>query len=360
MKSRVPLTPGPAIFRFPTATTRLPPGSPSKLSPSSPAYSAFLRPGSVFIGSQSSVDHHHHSPLTQHQHYSNHHHRQASPGTDDPLGTSQPVRLASASHFERDLRLHHRIHPDHHLPTPQCLDHHETLTNPPEWTVRVTITHSDHRTGKLAGMMQADGLFNNTLSNPDHHPRPPRADPPLPHHDSTTTSTTMIITAWEGEIIDLKKSPKQLWTNELEDEGRYKIGPLLSASVDPTRSRHHLDQINTFGSISHSNDLRYWSKTKAFFAINPDSIFDILQNDPAFIDALDSRFILMRWKETNFVNCEPTQSGLSIQGFYYVCLEKQTGLVEAYYYDPASLPYQKLQLKPIGTNGFGFGSMKLV
>ncbi|WAR54148.1 hypothetical protein PtB15_3B660 [Puccinia triticina] len=205
----------------------------------------------------------------------------------------QPVRLASASHFERDLRLHHRIHPDHHLPTPQCLDHHETLTNPPEWTVR-------------------------------------------------------------GEIIDLKKSPKQLWTNELEDEGRYKIGPLLSASVDPTRSRHHLDQINTFGSISHSNDLRYWSKTKAFFAINPDSIFDILQNDPAFIDALDSRFILMRWKETNFVNCEPTQSGLSIQGFYYVCLEKQTGLVEA------SLPYQKLQLKPIGTNGFGFGSMKLV
>ncbi|WAQ83297.1 hypothetical protein PtA15_3A666 [Puccinia triticina] len=273
MKSRVPLTPGPAIFRFPTATTRLPPGSPSKLSPSSPAYSAFLRPGSVFIGSH--------------------------PGTDDPLGTSQPVRLASASHFERDLRLHHRIHPDHHLPTPQCLDHHETLTNPPEWTVR-------------------------------------------------------------GEIIDLKKSPKQLWTNELEDEGRYKIGPLLSASVDPTRSRHHLDQINTFGSISHSNDLRYWSKTKAFFAINPDSIFDILQNDPAFIDALDSRFILMRWKETNFVNCEPTQSGLSIQGFYYVCLEKQTGLVEAYYYDPASLPYQKLQLKPIGTNGFGFGSMKLV
>ncbi|KAA1090788.1 hypothetical protein PGT21_013845 [Puccinia graminis f. sp. tritici] len=212
-------------------------------------------------------------------------------------------------------------------------------------------------------MMQADGLFNNSLKI--------KPDPPSPHlrshteHQSsrpTSTTTSMIITAWEGETIDLKKSPKELWTNEIEDEGRHKplMHSIRSSLFHPAPSRHLLQQISTFGSISHANDLRYWSKTKAFLGLNPDSILDKLDNDPGFIHALDSRFILMRWKETNFVNCEPTQSGLSIQGFYYVCLEKLTGSVEAYYYDPASLPYQKLQLKPIGTNGFGFGSMKLM
>jgi len=225
------------------------------------------------------------------------------------------------------------------------------ISNPPEWTVRVTITHTDHLTGKLSGMMQADGLFN-----PLKQQQQLEHTHPQDGQNTTINPSSMIITAWEGQTLDLKKSPKQLWTDEDADL-TFRLSS-SSSSLLPSPPPHHLN--TTFGLTSHLNDLRYWSKTKAFLGIPPDSIFQTLENDPAFLDALDSQFVLMRWKETNFVNCQPAQSGLSIQGFYYVCLEKLTGLVEAYYYDPASLPYQKLQLKPIGTNGFGFGSMKLV
>ncbi|PLW35931.1 hypothetical protein PCASD_12699 [Puccinia coronata f. sp. avenae] len=348
--------------------------SPFTLSHSLPTYSFFLRPGSVFIGSQSSVDrHHHHHHPSQNQSPQSQRRLRADnrrPPADQPparisyrahphsSSSEQSAQDQSEHHISEVEQLQRELPSDRILPHDsgsQCLDQHQITSNPPEWTVRVTITHSDHRTGKLAGMMQADGLFN-TLKQRQYT----TTDHSAEDQSTNPNSSSMIITAWEGETIDLKKSPKQLWTIEHEDVDCYKLHPASASSLDPSRSRHHFQQISTFGSTSHLNDLRYWSKTKAFLGLDPNSIFQTLENDPIFLDALDSQFILMRWKETNFVNCEPTQSGLSIQGFYYVCLEKLTGLVEAYYYDPASLPYQKLQLKPIGTNGFGFGSMKLV
>ncbi|KAI6806200.1 hypothetical protein KC365_g19045 [Hortaea werneckii] len=37
--------------------------------------------------------------------------------------------------------------------------------------------------------------------------------------------------------------------------------------------------------------------------------------------------------------------GLTISGFYYIVLDRQTGGVEGLYYDPASTPFQRLKLK---------------
>lgn len=56
----------------------------------------------------------------------------------------------------------------------------------------------------------------------------------------------------------------------------------------------------------------------------------------------------MRWKENFFVNMREEGSGcsLTIAGFYYVCLSRETGKIEGYYYDPNSTPYQKLELQP--------------
>ncbi|POW01129.1 hypothetical protein PSHT_12716 [Puccinia striiformis] len=254
------------------------------------------------------------------------------------------IAMSTLDHHQ--LRPSAASHQSHH----PCLDEHyhpRSTHNPPEWTVRVTIIHSDHRTGKLSGMMQADGLFNNLNKTQDQHTS----------SEAKLSSTTMIITAWEGETINLKKSAHELWTNQSEDEENdFKI-----RDFDTSRSNSTKRTNSIFGKTSHSNDLIYWSKTKAFIHFKSiDNIFDTLSNDADFVENLNDQFVLMRWKETNFVNCDSTQSGLSIQGFYYVCLEKRTGIIEAFYYDPASLPYQKLSLKPIGTNGYGFGSMTIL
>ena len=42
------------------------------------------------------------------------------------------------------------------------------------------------------------------------------------------------------------------------------------------------------------------------------------------------------------------RSGLTISGFYYISLNRETGLIEGLYYDPGSSPYQFLTLNPEG------------
>jgi len=38
---------------------------------------------------------------------------------------------------------------------------------------------------------------------------------------------------------------------------------------------------------------------------------------------------------------------LTIAGFYYICISRQTGSIEGFYHDPHSSPFQKLQLRPL-------------
>lgn len=59
--------------------------------------------------------------------------------------------------------------------------------------------------------------------------------------------------------------------------------------------------------------------------------------------------IFMRWKERKFVNVGE-DCGLTIAGFYYICISRQTGIIEGFYHDPHSSPYQKLHLKPLRSN----------
>jgi len=62
----------------------------------------------------------------------------------------------------------------------------------------------------------------------------------------------------------------------------------------------------------------------------------------------------MRWKEIFFVS-PGEDCGLTIAGFYYVCMDRQAGAILGYYYDPHSQPYQRLQLNAVSSpNGYAF------
>lgn len=57
-------------------------------------------------------------------------------------------------------------------------------------------------------------------------------------------------------------------------------------------------------------------------------------------------YIFMRWKEQCFLGRGDEGRNLTIAGFYYICLKRHDGEISGYYYDPSSMPFQKLHVKP--------------
>lgn len=86
-------------------------------------------------------------------------------------------------------------------------------------------------------------------------------------------------------------------------------------------------------------DVDHWRKFVAFEPLQP----RVRRDKGNSIDLSQKRYIFMRWKEIFFVS-PGEDCGLTIAGFYYVCMDRQTGAILGYYYDPQSQPYQRLQL----------------
>lgn len=53
----------------------------------------------------------------------------------------------------------------------------------------------------------------------------------------------------------------------------------------------------------------------------------------AYVDLSTSRFMFMRWKEVHIVS-PGDADGVSICGFYFICLDKVLGTVTGSYLDP--------------------------
>jgi len=134
------------------------------------------------------------------------------------------------------------------------------------------------------------------------------------------SSSHKVVTYWEGEMIDLVNH--MLWTN------KWKATPDV--------------------------DLQHWRKFEAFRGVDIRSISRGGLSRSWFKQVCE-KYIFMRWKERCFVNVTAQDSGLTIAGFYYICIRRIDGVIEGYYFDPVSTPYQKLTLKPLRQgNGFSF------
>lgn len=89
-------------------------------------------------------------------------------------------------------------------------------------------------------------------------------------------------------------------------------------------------------------DVKHWPKFDGFQPLRRR-----VQSSGGRCDGLSTHtHIFMRWKERNFVNVGE-DCGLTIAGFYYICISRQSGAIEGFYHDPHSSPFQKLQLKPL-------------
>ncbi|EKG17021.1 Vacuolar import/degradation protein Vid24 [Macrophomina phaseolina MS6] len=230
------------------------------------------------------------------------------------------------------------------------------------WPVKVTIHAVDWENMTLAATMEAYNV-------PSHPPPFPGStlDPAAGGAPRPGTRTSSITTYLEGEILDLH-------THTLLTES-FKSSP--------------------------ATDATYWRKLPPFAHLrDADLVHRLVSHE--YVSKLSQEWILMRWKERCFVkstssarrraaaaNHAPSTSssttmdteasaspqysssrdippftieqdedegedgcGLTISGFYYVCLRRSDGAIEGLYYDPQSSPYQHLKLHPVGGGSF--------
>ncbi|OJJ39458.1 hypothetical protein ASPWEDRAFT_374837 [Aspergillus wentii DTO 134E9] len=158
------------------------------------------------------------------------------------------------------------------------------------WPVKVTIHNIDYRDMTLSGTMEAYNIPDKTSPTQDAH----------------------IVTFLEGEIIDFN-------SHTLETKN-FKA----DAEIDST----------------------YWRQLQPFKNLTDDEMTRNLVSRKWITEELSKKWILMRWKERCFITPTDSRQGLTISGFYYITLCRETGLIEGLYYDPGSSPYQQLALKP--------------
>ncbi|GAT21537.1 hypothetical protein RIB2604_01004270 [Aspergillus luchuensis] len=158
------------------------------------------------------------------------------------------------------------------------------------WPVKVTIHSINPEDMTLSGTMEAYNIPDKTT----------------PAHDAH------IVTYLEGEIIDFNKHT--LETKNFKAD----------AEIDST----------------------YWRELQPFKNLSDEEMTRKLVSRKWITEQLSKQWILMRWKERCFITPTDSRQGLTISGFYYISLNRQTGHIEGLYYDPGSSPYQQLSLKP--------------
>ncbi len=154
-----------------------------------------------------------------------------------------------------------------------------------EWSVQIQFQSVDYRTGSVYGLMRAYNVPN---------------APSVPGH---------VISTWfEGELIDFSAKRSLL-----------------------TKKWH----------ASPRTDFTYWRKLVCVFlssthtdsAEEPFSAFDdgemlatLLRSD--HVAGVCEKYIFMRLKERSFVDNRSSEAGLTIAGFYYVCVRRSDGNLE--------------------------------
>lgn len=111
----------------------------------------------------------------------------------------------------------------------------------------------------------------------------------------------------------------------------------------------HTFETENFESEGLETDAMYWSRIGPFRGMKDAEVARCLLSREWVEENLVRRWILMRWKERSFIppTPSPNPGGISIRGFYYIALHRQTGLVDGSYGNhPESQPFQRLRMRP--------------
>jgi len=220
--------------------------------------------------------------------------------------------LADAERYASSLSPPRR--PPTSAPTYRTLDH---------WPVRVVLHSVDLDNMTLSGTMSASHIPDKLSPNsPDHRP-----------NGSSMNSF------FEGEIIDFRKhtlETENFRSDGLETDVTYwrQVGPF----------REILEKMESDGNTEDGEA--------------EDEMARCLGSKDWLEQVLWRQWVLMRWKERCFIAESDSGWGLTISGFYYIAMKRETGQIEGLYYDPGSQPYQQLTMMPEGSKEGSKASIK--
>jgi hypothetical protein len=333
---------------FLTDTTSIPP----------PVETSWLAPGAVLSGCQhaTSVAATVTAPGTTNQF-----------STYDPSGTSSLSHLAPpnrpwlANSYSTSRSRSSQLPPEFTSPAPAPAPQAD------RWPVKVTIHEVDWSCMTLSATMEA--------YNVPSHPHPHST---LLHENSQQyTRTSSITTYLEGEILDFNAHTllTESFKSSAANDATYwrKLPPFADLSdedvVKSLTSRKWVEEMGRGWVLMRWKErcfVKSLNNSTSNPISNPDSTYASTHtHNTASQQQPFNPYRLVRDPNTNSLQVEITQfpppnpthtdaehatfddsgCGLTISGFYYVCLNRLDGSVKGLYFDPQSSPYQCLELE---------------
>lgn len=232
-------------------------------------------------------------------------------------------------------------------------------TTPDQWPVEVTIHDVDWERMTLSATMEAQDV-------PSHAPYTTDTQHRSAYQRTESSDSLPDLINPDGSIhVEPRRvatPPPQLPPLHVLAETKREPQPLKTITTylegEILDFRTHTLITENFASTP-SNDAKYWRKLEPFRDYTDDELLSLLLSR-RFLQRLNEEYTLMRWKERCFVD-EPLAGdqnalstdnaqmgegcGLTISGFYYICLRRSDGRIEGLYCDPNSSPYQHLVLE---------------
>lgn len=290
--------------------------------------------------------------------------------------SAPPIEAYSSGHGSNDLR---RLDQDF-LDTVDSLQ----VNGGDQWPIRVKIYEFDSDKMMIQGVLEAYQVQREYSSF------------------SVTASNNRAIDTQENATVKTSTTYFQGWIIDFDQHSFLTAAPAPTVPR-PQRRRRQSERMRTAGinevdvsmlpanltfpSVSPMADTQNWLHLPPFDnrlsrkheACDPArlpveaSSTDPASPSPSSIARFAAGYVLMRWKETCFIResgckregaSEGRVSGtrgrshrITIDGFYYVSLCRETGNIEGLYYDPASGSRQRLSLQ--GGRGGGWGSWEM-
>ncbi|KAL2360819.1 hypothetical protein RJZ56_006324 [Blastomyces dermatitidis] len=268
----------------------------------SPADSSWLKPGTVFVGSQHATNHYSSSAMFNL--------RPRSHQIDDPV-IINGTELGRSVYTSAGRRSYGADTP-HEIGNSGPMEMNSSSRHE-HWPVKVTIHSVDYNTMTLSGTMEAYNIPDKTSNSQGAH----------------------ISTFLEGEIIDFN-------THSLETKN-FKA----SAEIDGLYWR----ELEPFKALSYTETARNlvskkWVTerlAKGWILMRWKGWSYSRQRHPWYYNDMLSPPTPL---ERCFITPSHSRQGLTISGFYYISIRREDGHIEGMYYDPGSSPYQHLSLTP--------------
>lgn len=237
-------------------------------------------------------------------------------------------------------------------PHAQRASTHARYPHPDQWPVEVTIHDVDWDRLTLSATMEAQNVPSHAPFTLDAHRSTTRLWTPTPRAETPDSFPDLLNPDGSLHIEPrIATPPPQLPPLSALGGGEKREQPASKTITTYLEGeildfRHHTLLTESFPS-NPATDATYWRKLPPFRDFSDSELCQRLLSR-SFLNSLSHEYILMRWKEKCFVDKAEEEGegcGLTISGFYYVCVRRGDGRVEGLYCDPQSSPYQHLVLE---------------